>query len=155
MGTLEKLKTNETGNSVFPTLPSLLDDFFTNDFFKIPENRLETDSIPAVNFKETSNDYELEVAAPGMRKEDFSVELENEKLVISADRKVEKKEEDEDDGYRRREFGYSSFRRSFALSEKLVKSDEIKARYADGVLYVTIPKADEAKAKPTRFIEID
>ncbi len=146
MGTLAK------NTDLFPRVPSLFDDFFTRDFFSWPDNNFTTQgTLPDVNVKETPDAFELEVAAPGMSKSDIHVELEDNMLVISGEKKQEEKT---DDGYMRREFNYHTFRRSFVLPEKMVNGDDIKAKYDNGILYITVPKSEEAKVKPVKQIEI-
>ena len=102
---------------------------------------------PAVNIRETDNSFVLEVAAPGFTKEDFNVNVENDLLTISANKET-KKEEDEK-GYTRREFSYSSFSRSFTLPDS-VNAESIKGSYSNGILSVELPKKPEAaKVKKT------
>lgn len=135
----------------FPSIPSLFDDFWTKDLFDVSDFSSTGTTIPAVNIKETNDNFTVEVAAPGMKKDDFHVELDNDMLIISS----EKKDEMEDKGgdYTRREFSYQSFRRSFTLPNT-VEADKIKAKYDDGVLNLVIPKKEEAKKKPARQISI-
>lgn len=111
--------------------------------------------MPAVNVKETNDAYELEVAAPGMSKEDFRVELDNNMLVIAAEKEQKHEDQDEKNGYARREFSYQSFTRTFSLPERMVKGDQISAKYKDGILHISVPKTDEAKVKPTKQIAIE
>ena len=152
MGTLMKNERN-----LFPTIPSFFDDMLTRDWFNWPltHSNASSVSVPAVNVKETNDAYELEVAAPGMSKEDFKVELDNNLLVISAQKENKHEEQDEKGNYARREFSYQSFTRSFSLPERLVKGEEIAARYHDGILHITVPKAEEAKVKPAKQIAIE
>ena len=89
---------------------------------------------------------------PGLKKDDFKIELENDVLTISSQKEVE--EEKVDDNYKRREFRYSSFKRTFSLPENKVDGDKVKAKYVDGVLHITLPKREEAKPKPIRTIQI-
>lgn len=133
----------------FPTLASIFDDLFSREMLN--GNRMAGTSIPAVNIKESKDDFVVEVAAPGMRKEDFKVELNNNVLTISSERKQE--ETDNNEKYSRREFSYQAFSRSFTLPE-IVEADKIKARYKDGVLNLTIPKKEEAKPRPPKVIDI-
>jgi len=139
--------------NLFPVFPSLFDDFFTRDWFSgsTPAGTGRT-TIPAVNIVENDGAFMVEVAAPGMKKDDFHIELDNHVLTISAEFKHEDKVEDKT--YTRREFNYTSFRRSFTLPENTVNEDKIKASYDDGVLNLEIPKREEAKAKPVRTIKI-
>ena len=148
MGTLTKANPN-----FLPELPSLFDDFFTRDFFQNMNNR-GNQSLPAVNVLETEDSFDLEVAAPGMRKDDFKVELENNTLSISAEREEKDEEKNKRGNFTRREFHYQNFMRSFNLPENMVESDKITARYTDGVLKISIPKAEQAKTKPPKMIEI-
>jgi HSP20 family protein len=104
-----------------------------------------------VNVRETADDFAIELAAPGMKKEDFKVEVENDLLTISSEK--EHKEEKESDGYSRKEFSYASFSRSFTLP-KSVLGDQISATYEDGVLHLRLPKREEAKLKAPRLVKI-
>jgi HSP20 family protein len=140
---------------VFPTIPSFFEDMLTRDWFNWPlTHNTNSGSVPAVNVKETDDAFELEVAAPGMNKQDFKVELDNNLLVISAYKEHKNEEQDENGNFARREFNYQSFTRTFSLPERLVKGDEISAKYHDGILYISVPKTEEAKVKPAKQIEI-
>lgn len=136
-------------------LPTFWDNFFSRDLSDWGSNNFSsTDTtLPAVNVKESSEQFEIEVAAPGMNRDDFSVKLENNLLTISSEKKEEKKEEKEGN-YTRREFSYQSFQRSFTIPENLVEGEKITARYSDGLLTVLLPKREELKPKPGRMIEI-
>jgi HSP20 family protein len=92
-------------------------------------------TLPAINIKETDNEYEIEVAAPGMKKTDFKINLDKGQLFISSEKKEEKADK-ESGNYTRREFSYQSFQRSFAIPENLVDGEKITARYDDGILRV-------------------
>jgi HSP20 family protein len=94
----------------------------------------------------------IEVAAPGMTKDDFKVNYENGRLTISSERQNEKK--DEGDSYTRREFSYQSFQRSFNVPENIVSGEKIAANYKEGILTISLPKRDEVKPKPAREIKI-
>jgi HSP20 family protein len=137
------------------SLPGLFDDFFTRDLFDWGNTNYSTSgtTLPAVNVKETNDTFEVEMAAPGMKKEDFKVELNNNVLTISSEHKHEHEEKDREK-YNRREFSYQSFQRSFQLSREAVDADNIQARYENGVLRLTIPKREEVKQKPARLINI-
>lgn len=100
-------------------------------------------SQPAVNIKENDKNFLLELAVPGLKKEDFNISYENENLVIASERKTEEKEEN--DQVTRREFHYASFKRSFFLPEEKADIDQINAQYKDGILLVTIPKKEIKK----------
>lgn len=132
-------------------LPNLLEDIFDD---RLTENGFNTmKSLPAVNIEEKEDKYSLELAAPGKSKKDFNIELDNDLLTISSEIKDEKKSEDKDKNFTRREFSYESFRRSFTLPDT-VDTNKIKANYKNGVLYVDLPKRDEAKTQPKRLIDI-
>lgn len=141
------------GLSLLPELPSLFNDPFFREWLPWTNTPTEqSGTLPAVNINETDEAYTLEVAAPGMAKEDFKVQFDNNRLVISGEKK--QKNEQSDENYLRREFSYQSFVRSFTLAEKQVNSDKIQAKYADGILHITIPKSAEAKTKAPRVIPI-
>ncbi|MDR2271436.1 MAG: Hsp20/alpha crystallin family protein [Sphingobacterium sp.] len=109
-------------------------------------------TVPAVNIKENTDTFVVEVAAPGMAKEDFKITLDGNMLTISSIR--EEKNEEQLDKYTRREFSYQSFQRSFELQKNVVDQDNIQAQYENGLLRLTIPKKEEAKQKEPRLIEI-
>ena len=145
-----------TNGNLFPTMPSLLSDFLTDDWFNssLANWRSAGATLPAVNVSETDNEFKIEVAAPGMKRDDFKVELDNHVLTISSQRDSEHEEKDRDRGYTRREFSYQSFQRSFTLPEDKIEGEKIAARYVDGILEVTVPKREEAKVKPAKQISI-
>jgi len=145
--TLIKWKNNLTNPATQNTFSDFFNDFFNDslmsrDYFK---------SVPAVNISERANDFFIEMAAPGFTKDDFKVNVENEVLTISAEKKNEKK--DETSRYTRKEFQYSTFTRTFTMPEN-VEADKIGAEYKEGVLALTLPKKEEAKVKPSREIKI-
>ena len=115
------------------------------------ESNLMKRSLPKVNVKESDQEYDVEMAAPGYSKKDFKITLDNGLLTLSAEKKEEKEEKEKN--YTRREFGYSSFERSFNLPEN-VNEEDIKARYEDGVLRLTIPKKPLPNAKAKKAIDI-
>lgn len=135
----------------FPFLPSMLDRFWDNELMdRASSNYSSTNtSLPAVNIKETDDDFMIEVAAPGMKKEDFSINYDNGRLVISSE-----KQEEASENYSRREFSYQSFCRSFEVADNIIDNQKIKAKYADGILYITLPKREEIKPKPAKQIAI-
>jgi len=108
-------------------------------------------SSPKVNIKESVDAYILEMAVPGFKKSDFVIDLENETLSISTEIKTEESQAKEN--YTRKEFGYTSFKRTFILPDT-VEEDKIEATYAAGILSLNIPKREEAKPKPARKITI-
>jgi len=140
-------------NEFFPAWSNFFNDFFDKDIINWSNKHFSdtNTTLPSVNIKETDNDFEVEMAVPGMKKEDFEIKLENNVLCISSEKKNEI--EKNDDKYSRKEFSYQSFSRSFSLPD-LVDDDKIKAKYESGILYVTIPKKEEAKPKPPKAITI-
>jgi HSP20 family protein len=102
---------------------------------------------PAVNIKENADNFELEIAAPGLIKEDFKVKVEKNILTISAEK------DHNAAGYVKQEFGYHNFQRSFELGER-INQEDISARYENGVLHLTLAKKEEAKQKPAKKIAI-
>ncbi|MCB2219060.1 MAG: Hsp20/alpha crystallin family protein [Bacteroidetes bacterium] len=141
-------------DQMWPTFPSLIDNFLSRDWMDWSNMNFSNTNttLPAVNIKETKDDYKIEVAAPGLSKKDFKINLENNQLTISSEKESTKKEED--DNYSRREFSYQSFTRTFNLPEHEVDGDKIAASYNDGILTIQIPKKEEAKPKPARMIKI-
>lgn len=130
--------------------PNLVEEFFNGDLF--PRFLSEPGhSLPAVNIIEGKEDYKIEVAAPGLQKGDFKINLDNNILTVSSEK--EEKNESGDEKVMRREFSYYSFSRSFTLPDT-VNTDKIGAKHRDGILTITIPKRDEAKQKPSREIVI-
>ncbi len=141
-------------NTTLPGLVRMFDNIF-NDEFMTPARKGLTvwnGSMPAVNVKETEDQFELELASPGMAKEDFNIEVDADVLTISSEKK-ESKEEKEEGKFTRREFRYNAFKRSFTLPET-VDSNKIEANYTAGVLSLVIPKKEEAKPQPARKIDI-
>lgn len=132
-------------------LPSIFNDFFDNDWM-VKANA----TAPAINVIENEKDYKVEVAAPGMTKDDFNIHLgDDNELVITMEKKNESKEENkENKKYLRREFSYSKFQQAFVLPDD-VEKDKISANVSDGVLTIELPKSTpEEKAKVNRVIEI-
>src|SRR5690606_5042435 len=130
--------------------PSFLDDMARPDWFGGLE-RLG-DTVPAVNIKEQDKSFSVELAVPGMKKEDFKIELDKDMLTVSAEISSESESEDEA-LYSRREFKYASFKRVFTLP-KAIDKDQINASYTDGVLNLTLPKLEAAIPAPKRLVEI-
>ncbi len=129
--------------------PSLMNEFFKPDWFGGMEKFEST--LPAVNIKEDETGFDLELAVPGQKKEDFNVEIDDRVMTISMEKKSEN--ETSEDHFTRKEFSYQSFRRSFTMPET-VNEDKIEATYTDGILKFRIPKKEEALPKPKRTIEI-
>ncbi|HPD52405.1 MAG: Hsp20/alpha crystallin family protein [Bacteroidota bacterium] len=127
----------------FPAMRSLLSDFFETDKLGF-DDYFRKDWMPAVNVKDGKDQYEIEVAAPGLKKEDFKIRVEHGILTISSEQKSEK--ETKEGEYTRREFNYQSFSRSFALPQD-VKEEDIQASYADGILKLLVAKKQTVTAK--------
>lgn len=140
---------------MFPSVPSFFDNFFSRDLMDWTNSNFAgmDSTLPAVNIKESGDDYLIEVAAPGLSKDDFKINLDNDRLTISSEKKEESKSE-EKDKYTQREFRYQAFQRTFHLPGNTVDSEKIAAKYNDGILCVTIPKREEVKPKPAKQIKI-
>jgi len=124
--------------------------FFDDDFWGF--NGIVSSSQVPVNIRETDKTYEMEVVAPGLRKEDFNVSISDNMLTVSFEHKQENKEENKSEGYLRQEYRMQSFSRSFTLDDT-VDADKISAQYKDGVLHLSLPKKEGAQ-KITKCIEI-
>ena len=109
-------------------------------------------SLPAVNVRETIDEFVIELAAPGMDKKDFKISFKNNVITISSEK--EDKKEEKKENYTRREFSYQSFQRSFTVPENAIMSDKIEALYNNGILEVKLPKREEVKPQPEREIKI-
>jgi HSP20 family protein len=131
------------------TFSPFLSNLFDDDFFPVLTNR--TSSMPAVNIKEDDKNFTLELAVPGMDKKDLKIDINEDVLTISSESK--KENEVEKDGYKRKEFSYTSFCRSFYIPDN-VNRDKIGASYKDGILSVGLPKMEEEKNKITRQVKI-
>ena len=143
---------NTNSNANFPNLSNWLDDIFNRDLPSVFTSNFNTGiTLPKVNIKETADAFMVEMAVPGLKKSDFHLNLDNQVLSISTEAKEENEYKEEN--YTRREFGYSSFKRTFNLPES-VNDEEINANYNDGILSVLLPKKEEAKQKPARSIKI-
>lgn len=129
-------------------LSELMEDLDRNFMWRSAETR---PMMPAVNISENEDSFMLEMAAPGMQKSDFKINLDNNVLTLSSEKQDEKEENNEN--FSRKEFNYSSFSRSFTLP-KSIDFDKIKADYKDGILKVSLPKREDAKVALNRQIEI-
>lgn len=127
--------------------PSLINEFFNDDFGVNFLNR--NHSIPSVNTIENDDSFEIDLAVPGMKKDDFSIELENNVLIISS----ETSNNVSNENLRLNEFNYSSFQRSFKIPES-VNLDKIKGNYKNGILKVLLPKKKDSISKTNRLITI-
>lgn len=137
--TLVKFSNQGTGNVLTPFISDVLESLLNTDPFV--SDRL-TSRVPAVNIAETANEYHIELAAPGLKKEDFKINLEKNVLSISAETESEK--ESEDKRYNRKEYSYNSFVRTFTMPDSADYSN-IQAEYADGILKINVAKKEEAK----------
>jgi HSP20 family protein len=129
--------------------PFYMPNFFDDDF--LPTLSSRTSSMPAVNIKEDEKNYVLDLAIPGMDKKDLKIDINEDVLTISSESREESSEER--DGYKKKEFNYSSFCRSFYIPEN-VNRDKIEANYKDGILTVSLPKMEEEKKNLSRQIAI-
>lgn len=130
-------------------IPDVFSDFFDTDF--MPRTKA---TAPAINVKETDKAYVVEVAAPGLKKEDFEVNIDDDgNLHIKMESKTEKKDEDKKEHYLRREFAYSKYEQTLLLPDDVVK-DKVAAHVDNGVLTIDLPKCEEAAKKVCRKIEI-
>jgi HSP20 family protein len=136
-------------------MPLLFDDFFGRDLFnkQLAHFSPTNTTIPAVNIKETNDSYEVELAAPGMKKEDFMIRLDGQNLVISSEKSAEF-ETGEKGQYTNREFSYQSFSRTFKLANEILDTEKIQAKYENGVLQLSVPKKESAKQKEPKLIQI-
>ncbi|HWR93864.1 MAG TPA: Hsp20/alpha crystallin family protein [Flavobacterium sp.] len=150
-----------TKNRKRRAFPSLMDGFFDGNLFNSPSlldfnSRFFKDEefplVPDANVIENEKDFQLELAVPGLERKDFNIEVKENLLSISAEKKEENKKEEKN--YRSREFSYSSFYRSFNLPKNLV-IDKIDAKYENGVLKITLPKAEIAVSKPVKQIKVE
>ena len=134
-------------------LPSIFNDFFNDEWNPM---RTAMSAAPAINVKESDKAFEIEMAVPGMTKEDFKVHVnDKDQLVVSVEKKNEKKEEDKSSKFLRREFNYTRFEQALLLPEN-VDREAITAKVCSGVLHVVLPKLADVPAKePTRVIEIE
>jgi HSP20 family protein len=131
-------------------IPSIFNDFFADPW--VPSKIAGT--APAINVSEDNKEYKVEVAAPGMTKDDFKINVANDELVISMEKKADSKDEEKDKKYLRREFSYSKFEQHLTLPDN-VERDKISAGMNDGVLTIDIPKmTEEEKAQEMHYIEI-
>ena len=144
--TLVKFNPEKRNSSLLPGFNDVFDSIFNDTFFN---DRMVT-RVPAVNISESENNYHVELAAPGLKKEDFKLNLERNQLSISVEQSVN--HEDNQKNYSKREYSYSSFVRSFTLPETADHA-QIEASYTDGILKIDIAKREEAKAV-RRQIEI-
>ncbi len=145
-------KTADSNFNRLPSLPSWFDDILGKSFGNEFISNFNTGiTLPAVNLISLDNEFVVEMAVPGFKKSDFNINLDNDILSVGAELKSETNEENEK--YTRREFGYSSFKRTFVIPET-VETEKISAEYNDGILKIMLPKREEAKKKAIKSIDI-
>lgn len=135
------------------TFSSLLDDVFNRSIMDFVGNDM-MQSSPMVNIIEHEDNYTVELAAPGMKKEDFDVQIVKDNLVIKGEKKHESEDKDSKGNFTRREFNYQSFTKRYTLSED-INRDSVDAKYENGVLHIILEKVrDEEKPEAVKRIEI-
>ena len=146
MGTQALAKTGER-------LPILFDDFFRpwNEWFDNGGIWGRTMNVPAVNITELKDEFMLSLAVPGMKKDDFKIDVDGNMLPISSEKEESKEEKDKK--FTRKEYNYSSFSRSFTLPQE-INREKIDARYEDGVLKISLPRKEEAKKPEAKHIAV-
>ncbi len=134
-------------------MPSVFDDFFKpwNEWFDNGGFLGRTMNVPAVNITEQKDEYRVTMAIPGLKKDDFKIDVDGNMLTISSEREENKEEKDKK--FTRKEYSYSSFSRSFTLPEEINK-EKIEARYEDGVLKISLPRKEEAKKITAKHIAV-
>jgi HSP20 family protein len=141
--------------SLIPSFDVLADDFFNREFFNWNDRMLMPygATLPSVNIEETPAAFQIELAAPGLKRDDFKVELKDNVLTISSEKQESSEEKREEGNYRRREFSYAAFTRSFSLPES-ANENKIEATYKDGILHLEVAKKHIEAPKATKKIEI-
>jgi HSP20 family protein len=154
------MKTLVKKDGLFPSLENksinnFFDDFITKDLFDWTDRNFAAlgSNLPSVNLKETDTKIEVELAAPGMKREDFKVEIDNDILMISSEKEEKKEEVSKKENFIRREFNYQSFSRTFSLPDT-IDENKIEANYKDGILHVVVGKKDGAKKRTLKSIPI-
>ena len=135
-------------------MPSAFDDFFKpwNEWFDNGGLRGRAMNVPAVNITEHKDEYQVSLAAPGLKKDDFKIDVDGNMLTISSEKEENKEEIDK--RFTRKEYSYSSFSRSFTLPEEINK-EKIEAKYEDGVLKISMPRKEEAKKLSAKHIAVN
>lgn len=136
--------------------PSLMENFFSDRFYDLAPlmggfGMDQPFRVPEVNIIENAKDYQIELAAPGMDRKDFKIEVQNGMINISAEKEDEKREDGKN--FTRREFSYNAFSRSFALPENLL-DEKIDAKYENGILKLVLPKREAKAVKPAKQIKV-
>jgi HSP20 family protein len=139
--------------TIYPTWNSPLDRFFKNDLINLWEKAMP-DTIPSVNIKEQKDSYIIEMAAPGLKKDNFNIDVDGNILIISSEKESETQEGKDGDDFSRREYNYSSFSRSLTLPDN-TDTGKIKAKYNDGILALTVPKKEDVQKNKNQKIKIE
>lgn len=139
----------------FPSMNTFFDDVFSKDLFDWNDKNFSAigSTLPSANVKETDKNFQIEVAAPGLKKNDFKIELKNHVLSISSEKKEEKEEKDSKGNFTRKEFSYQSFCRSFTMPDN-ADDDNIIASYQDGILHVDVAKKNVQTSKSSKTISV-
>jgi len=147
-------RTNDRLISSIPSVPSFFENFFSRDWSDWNNLNFSgvNSTLPACNIIEENDHYMIEVAAPGLTRNDFKVSIVNNQLLVSCEKSLER--EEKLSKYSRHEFAYETFQRAFSLPEGQVNGDKISAKYTNGILYITLPKREEVKSKPAKEIMI-
>ena len=134
-------------------VPAVFDDFFKpwNEWFDNGGLWGRTMNVPAVNIADNENEYEVSLAAPGLKKDDFKIDVDGNMLTISSEKEENKEEKDK--AFTRKEYNYSSFSRSFTLPDE-INREKIEAKYEEGVLKIALPKKEEAKKLAAKQIAV-
>lgn len=139
--TLVKFANGNTNKVFKPVYTDVFDSFFNSDPFL---SKSTVNRTPAVNIAENDHEFQIELAVPGLKKEDFKINLEQNQLRVTTEKKEEKAEADETKKFNRREYCYSSFTKTFNLPET-ADQHKIQAEYRDGILYINLAKKEEAR----------
>ncbi len=144
-----------TRSSLLPALTNFFDDSLANDFFDWTDRNFTAygSTLPSANVIENPSNIAIELAVPGLKKTDFKIEVNDHQLSISSERKEEKAEKNEEGNFRRKEFRYEAFNRTFYLPET-VDEGKIDATYKDGILHVAVAKKKISSPKSVKTIEI-
>jgi HSP20 family protein len=134
-------------------LPTVFDDFFRpwNEWFENGNLMSAALNVPAVNIAEKKEEYQVSLAVPGMKKDDFKIDIDGNMLTISSEKEETKEEKEKK--FTRKEYNYSSFSRSFTLPEE-VNKEKVEAKYEDGVLHISLPRKVEAPKPSAKHIAV-
>jgi len=147
------VKNSQRSSRMQPSWYNPLNRFFKSDFMELwdEENPM---TVPSINISEGKNNFKIELAAPGLKKEDFNIEMNGNLLTISSERESETKSDTDDHNFSHREYNYSSFSRSFSLPDN-ADSSRISAKYADGVLRLDVPKKADGQKNANQKIKVE